>query len=192
MGCAGPIPPAHQTLLSRAPRTRPRRNPPCAPVSRRAGACVGCWMLTAWAKESVWVLGLLISSAVVQYIQSMCLPASRTKPHCAPLGFCSLPSSTPPFPLATPPLSPCFLGPIFLFPGLLPGVLPLEHATCCLSCTPHHVTTLASPNILYPDLPEVAPVQEGLAAARTSPVGVSWQPMLQSINRPLTAHPANF
>lgn len=53
----------------------------------RAGlACAGCWMLgagcwmldvgllTAWAKESVWVLGSLISPAVVHTI--MCLPTS--------------------------------------------------------------------------------------------------------------------
>lgn len=59
-GLRGPIPPAHQTLLSPPrPSTRPRRNPPC-PVLCRAGlACVlgaGCWALDA---GGCWTLALL-------------------------------------------------------------------------------------------------------------------------------------
>lgn len=78
-------PRAHQTLLSRArqPAHLAGTHPVLSCVAQGWRVCwmdAGCWMLehagmlTAWAKESVWVLGSLISPAVVHTI--MCLPTS--------------------------------------------------------------------------------------------------------------------
>ena len=119
-------------------------------------------------------------------------------PNCAPLGFCSPLYSTPPFPSGNTTIVSVLPGPHLLVPRLLPGDLPLEHATYCPFCVTHRLASsrlassrLASPHILYPELPVVAPVLQVLAAEQSSPSGVSWQPMPQSITRLLAAHPVN-
>lgn len=172
---------------------------------------VGCWMLDAgrWMlMPGCWLTACLGQVILVGSwdadlfcfcrctIQSCASRLLKQKPHCAPLGFCSLPYGAPPFPLPTPPLSPCFLGPILRAPVLLPG-LPLRTQArdqLPFLCGPPHHPDIYSPypRILYPDHPGVAPVHQGLAAARTPPIGVSWQPMPRCINPPPTAHPANL
>lgn len=115
----------------------------------------GCWMLGAghFLDADCLGQGIRVGSWLADLFSHCC-----TYNHVPPnffntshivllLASGSLLYSTPPFLPATPPLSPCFLGPRLLVPGLLPGALPLEHATCCPFCTTHHLTTLASHHI---------------------------------------------
>lgn len=205
MGLRGAQSPGASDTAEPRSSTRPSgRNPPC-PVLCRAGlgwrVPDGCWMLDAGAHWDADCLGQGI----------------RVGSWLADLFCCCTYNHVPPNFLNKTPIVYLFLlasarfsysklrlslpathhhclraswAPIFLFTVSLPGAIPLDHATCCLFCTTHHLTTLASHHISYPELPVVAPVLGGLAAERASPTGVSWQPMSQGINRPVTAHPA--
>lgn len=163
MGYAGPSPPAHQTLLSRAHQLAIWQKPTLScPVSRRAGlgwrVPDGCWMLDAGAHWDADCLGQGI----------------RVGSWLADLFCCCTYNHVPPDFLNKTPIVYLFLlasarfsyskvrlslpathhhclraswAPIFLFPVSFPGAIPLEHATCCLFCTTHHLTTLASHHI---------------------------------------------
>lgn len=172
-GYAGPSPPgASDTAEPRSSTRRPsRRNPPC-PVLCRAGlACVldGCWMLDAGARWDADCLGQGIRVGSWLADLSCCCTYNHVPPNFlnkTPPSVCLLLLASARFSYSK--LRPSLpathhhclrasWAPILLFPVSLPGTIPLEHATCCLFCTTHHLTTLASHQISYPELPVVAP-----------------------------------